>query len=240
MPAETVVEALPLMHWRRTVERTAASETAALMVYVALIHMSDQETREVPYPANPLMPLGLTFTTMVQMADATYDDLQQATGLSRPLVSAGVSRLEELDLIHPEGSHQKRRYCITSKGTTGGWFKLPRAAIVRNHTIFPFGHFLLRSKHELHAMKLYLYLAAVRPNGKEFALSTYETIHKRTGIPERDIRKALSLLIGTGLLRNIHREHEANLKNYGPNQYYLTGSDKLKGYDSEQVPAATA
>lgn len=224
VPSESVLGALPQMLWRRTRQRTAASETAALMVYVALILMS--EVDEWPLPQ------------VAQIADATYDALQKATGLSRALVAAGVVRLVELDLIRPQGSHQQRRYLIVWKGTTRGWFKLPSMAIVRHQVILPFANFTLRSKHELHAMKLYLYLAARRPNGEEFTLASYENINDRIGVPERDVRKAISLLIGTGLLRNVNRERDVALKNYGPNQYYLTGSDRLKGYDADRVASS--
>jgi DNA-binding GntR family transcriptional regulator len=38
-------------------------------------------------------------------------------------------------------------------------------------------------------------------------MASYETISERTGISERDIRKAISLLIGTGLLLGVNRDH---------------------------------
>jgi len=221
VPSKSVLEALPEMLWRPIQERSAASETAGLMVYVALIFSS--EIGESP------LPHGL------QLSDASYDDLQVATGLSRKLVANGLARLIELALIEPIGSHQKRRYVIVWKGTTGGWFKLPCQAIAREQKIIPFANFTLRSKHELHAMKLYLYLAACRSNGRQDSLASYETIHDRIGIPEKDIRKAISVLIGVGLLRSVHREHEAELNSYGPNQYFLTGCEKLRGHDSDPL-----
>jgi hypothetical protein len=242
-----VIEALPLLRWSRGGERTAAGETAALMVYIALILMSDEESEEVPMPQiqqilrgpHPPPIVQQTYTRTVQVAHATYDALQKSTSLSRTLVATGVARLVELDLIRPLGSHQKRRYLIVSKGKTGGWFKLPSAPIVRNQTIFPFGNFTLRSKHELHALKLYLYLAARRVNAQEFTLVSYENIFERIGVSERDIRKATSLLINSGLLRNVHRESDVAQKHFGPNQYYMTGSDKLRGANVAQATASS-
>lgn len=219
VPSESVLEALPEMLWRPNQERSAASETAALMVYVALVFSS--ELGEWPLPPG------------AQISAASYDDLQVATGLSRKLVANGLARLIELTLIEPIGSHQKRRYLIVWKGVTGGWFKLPCQAITREQKIMPFANFTLRSKHELHAMKLYLYLAARRRNERQDSLASYETINRAIGIPEKDIRKAISLLIGVGLLRSVHRDHEVELNSYGPNQYFLTGSEKLRGYSSD-------
>ena len=93
-----------------------------------------------------------------------------------------------------------------------------------------FKNFTLRSKHELHAMKLYLYLAACRDNAKAYSMASYETITERIGIPERYIRKAISLLIGTGLLRSVDREHNHGDHAHGPNKYFVTGSERLFGF----------
>jgi predicted transcriptional regulator len=160
-------------------------------------------------------------------AQATYDELGLATALSRSLISQGLQRLQVLGLIRPEGSHQKRCYWIIWGGT--GWFKLPCQAIVAGPVIVPFKNFTLRSKPELHAMKLYLYLAAVRDNGTPYSMASYETIYAKTGILERDIRKAISVLIGCGLIASVDRKHEEGLNEYGPNKYYLKGHHKLVG-----------
>lgn len=214
VPSEPVLEALPLVMWRPQKGRTAATETAALMVYVALNFSSEIEQ-------------GST----LQIAAATYDELNTATGLSRQMLSRALCRLEELELIEPQGSHQQRRYLIKWKGE-GRWFKLPCRAIVKQQKILPFHNFTLRSKYELHAMKLYLYLAARRRNELEYSMASYEIIHSRVGIPEVDIRKAISLLIGAGLLQSVHRESEVSLNKFGPNQYFFAGCGSLRGIDA--------
>lgn len=132
----------------------------------------------------------------------------------------GASRMT--DLIHPEGSHQKRRYKINWP-QEHRFFKLPCQAIVTGKVINPFKHFTMRSKHELHAMKLYLYFASIRGNQSFHSMASYETIFDRTKIPERDIRKAISLLISTGLLVSVDRDHKQMLNKNEPNKYYLAG-----------------
>jgi biotin operon repressor len=154
-------------------------------------------------------------------ADATYTQLGEMTGLSRSLISHGLMRLQTLGLITATGSAQKRRYWIA--GPHMPWFKLPCQAIVYQGAIAPFKTFTLRSKHELHALKLYLYLAACRGNVSEFSMVSYEKIHERTGISERDIRRAISLLISSGLLVSVDREFSQTLKVNEANKYFLNG-----------------
>jgi hypothetical protein len=65
-------------------------------------------------------------------------------------------------------------------------------------------------------------------------MTSYETIHARPGIAERDTRRAISPLIGSKLLINIDREYRHLLKLNEANMYYLSGSNAL------HKPAAAA
>jgi hypothetical protein len=76
-------------------------------------------------------------------------------------------------------------------------------------------------------MKLYLYFAAIRSNYSFYSMASYETIFERTGISERDIRKATSILITCGLLAGVNHEHNHILKQNEPNKYYLKGYTAL-------------
>ncbi|WP_295521767.1 hypothetical protein [uncultured Pseudacidovorax sp.] len=221
-PSEPVRDALPLLLWAPDGELAAATSAAALMLYVALLFQARTETQE-------------DGTTAV-IAHATYDELEVATGRPRAMVADGLKRLQRTGLVTPQGSAQRRSYVLT--GPHEKWFKLPCRAIVKDGVIQPFTTFSLRSKHELHALKLYLYLAAVRSNAVAYTMAAYETIHARTGIPERDIRRAISLLISSGLLINIDREFSRTLKVNEANKYYLTGNGDL--FPRETVPAAAA
>lgn len=218
VPSEPVLNALPLMSWRTAASKTAASDTAALMLYVALIFTAELEAD--------------LSGIIHQVSAASYDDLEHATALSRKLVADGLKRLFDLQLVSRHGSHQKRRYRITwPLVPRAGWFKIPCQAVARDGQITPFGNFTLRSKHELHALKLYLYLAACRNNTSPYSMASYETIFRNIGIPERDIRKAISLLIGTGLLRSVDRNHDVAINDFGPNKYFFVGCERLVGHD---------
>lgn len=221
-PSEPLRAALPGMRWQSEGELSAATSAAALMLYVALLFRARIETQEDGSSA--------------MTAQATYDELETATGRPRAMVADGLRRLQLTGLVTPQGSAQRRSYLLT--GPHEKWFKLPCRSVVKDGVIRPFTTFSLRSKHELHALKLYLYLAAVRSNADPYTMASYETIHERTGIPERDIRRALALLISSGLLINIDREFSQALKVNEANKYYLTGHADL--FPRQTAPAAAA
>lgn len=220
LPTAPVLEALPQMTWSRAGGVQPAAETAALMLFIALNFMVSTSTDEQ--------------NQFHAVAEGTYVDLGEATGLSRALISAGLQRLQALGLIAPEGSHQKRRYKITWPAEHR-FFKLPCQAITNGNVIAPLKNFTMRSKHELHALKLYLYFASIRGNYLPYSMASYETIFARTRIPERDIRRAISVLIGAGLLEGVDREHSKTRGVNEPNKYYLKGYSALVGQRQGQA-----
>jgi hypothetical protein len=208
VPIEPIIPMLPLLKWRAENGVTASRNAAALILYVTLIFVAERKTLDkilLSYQSGP-----------------TYAELEALTGLSRALISAGLKRLIELELIEVSGSAQNRIYLISMEGKR--WFKLPSMALFDGGRITPFRQLTLRSKLDLHAMKLYLYLASVRDNNRMFSMAAHETIHAKTGIPEGDIRRAHSLLTNVRLLAGIEREHKGVLdKTNEPNKYYLRG-----------------
>jgi len=211
LPSAPVKDALPNVRWQADDDTPASAATAALMLYVVLNFMA--------------RPVTLADGTAARVSEASYDALGDATGLSRSLIAGGLKRLQRLGLVTATGSAQKRSYVIT--GPHDRWFKLPCRAILRDGVLRPFTTFTMRTKHELHAMKLYLYLAAVRPNVSESTMVSYETIHQRIGVPENDIRRAINVLNASGLLINIDREYSRTLKVNEANKYHLTGHHDL-------------
>ena len=225
LPTVPVLAALPQMTWSHAGLTTPAAETAALMIFIALNFMaSTSHDEQQQFHA---------------VAEGTYIDLGEATGLSRALISAALQRLQTLGLIAPEGSHQKRRYKITWP-VEHRFFKLPCQAITNGNVIVPFKNFTMRSKHELHALKLYLYFASIRSNYLPYSMASYDTIFDRTRIPERDIRRAISELIGAGLLDGVDREHSQTRGVNEPNKYYLKGYAALIGQKQGQTTEASA
>lgn len=211
LPSAPVMAALADLRWQPDHDTPASAATAALMLYVVLNFLA--------------RPTTLADGSATRVSEASYDALGDATGLSRSLIAGGLKRLQRLGLVTATGSAQRRGYVIT--GPHDRWFKLPCRAILRDGVLRPFTTFTMRTKHELHAMKLYLYLAAVRPNVSESTMASYERIHERTGVPENDIRRAINVLNASGLLINIDREYSRTLKVNEANKYYLTGHYEL-------------
>ncbi len=217
LPSDATLSVLTQLRWARDGDLSPASSTVALMLYVALHFMAEDVIEGTDDDQST-----------ARVAAASYDDLMHAIGgKSRSLVSQGLTRLEQLQLITREGSHQKRRYRLTMSHP--GWFKLPCQAIVRSGVIEPFAALTLRSRHELHAMKVYLYLAARRDNQKTYTLASYEKISAATGVPERYMRKALVTMSLCGLLADISRDRDTKggTAAYGPNVYFLRGHKQL-------------
>ncbi len=197
------------------------------MLYVALLFHRRERSVETEVPPSELLfiPAGTTTTTTQHFAELTYDDFEHLTGLSRSLIRQGLLRLTEMGLVQAQGSRQQREYILAWPG--GRWFKLPCRAILRRDGIAPFKTFTLRTKHELNAMKLYLYLADVRNRSTFHSEVSYEVIRERLGTPERDIRRAINVLTAAGLLARVQRETERAASYWGPNKYFLTGYQDL-------------
>lgn len=77
----------------------------------------------------------------------------------------------------------------------------------------------------------------VRDNNSGFSVAAYETIFRNTGIPERDIPRALNVLNACGLMARVTRENDVDANVYGPNKYYLSG---YRGFFSGPESTATA
>jgi hypothetical protein len=185
VPADPIVGLLPLLKWQAANGSRASANTAALILYATLIFVSEPDPRSNDEP-----------TTIWCRATASYSELETLTGLSRALIAAGLKRLIELNLIAATGSNQNRVYLIFGNGKR--WFKLPCLALFEGGKITPFRRLTLRSKLDLHAMKLYLYFASARDNQRMFSMASHATIHAKTGIPESDVRRAHSLLTSIG------------------------------------------
>lgn len=222
VPSVGLVDALKAMSWNREGELSPAKDAAALMIYVVLLFISRQHSVERSFLSSLL---GSDIDLKERAAEITYDGLEKITGLSRSLIRQGLVRLEFLRLIQPSGSRQKRRYRILE--SPGRWFKLPCRAVMTVDGVPAFKTFTLRSKHELNALKMYLYLADVRGRDLEYTEASYEKIYERLGIPERDIRRAINVLNTSGLLAQVNRESDRENSSWGPNKYFLKGYKDL-------------
>lgn len=199
--------------WSGTGIVKGSAAIAALQLWVALVTLADEEKTE----------------SGAVTVEATYDALMDATGLSRKLVAAGLKGLQDVGVVRVEAVGRRRRYYLPH----GHWCKLPARSIYSGQRIPAFHHFQKRSVCELHAMKLYLYYVAVRHRERPYAMSAFETIHSRTGVPEKWIPRANAFLLNAGLVVNIEKEKSGDTKWKEPNKYFLAG------YKDLFIPRAT-
>lgn len=218
VPAEGLTGTLKTITWQRTGDGSPAAGTAALMIYIAMLIAQVERQRRVEF-------LGAEIDRIEHVAEITYDQIAELTGLSRSLIRQGLVRLESTGLFSATGSRQNRCYVLKWEGLR--WFKLPCRAIVAKGEITAFTTLTLRTKHELNALKLFLYLADVRDRNKDYTEASYEKIFERTGIPERDIRRAINVLNACGLLAQVQRDSDRDISSWGPNKYYLKGYKDL-------------
>ncbi len=169
----------------------------------------------------PLVHLDATVSRL------TYEDMNALTGLSKKLISAGIQILIAREFIwRVDGAGT---YGIFGLGEGENWAKLPGLALMsKAQTSFsPFQHFFLRSKHELNALKLYFYYAVTRDRAKPYSEPSFERIFEKTGVSERDIASANSLLISSGLLARTRPVPSDDAKKFESNHYYMTGYNHL-------------
>ncbi|WP_076592603.1 hypothetical protein [Herminiimonas arsenitoxidans] len=157
------------------------------------------------------------------VARLTYEDFIQITGLSKKLISLGLQKLLERKLIRRiDGAGS---YEIYGLGSGEQWSKLPGLELLTpaKTSFAPFSNFFMRGRHELNAMKLYFYYASTRDRDNAFSTPAFPTILSKTGVPEREIPKANSFLLTSGLLYRTRSMEKDDTKPHEANHYYLTG-----------------
>lgn len=210
MPKKWVMAGMLKEHfkWGPSNGANGAASIAALQLWITLVSQAEGDE--------------IIGTVSTRFADLTYEALMDATGLSRKLISSGMIELEATELIAIEKIGRFNRYHI--KGyEPGDWCKLPGRSMYVEKRIPAFHVFHKRAVCELHALKLYVYYAAVRDRETPFSMASFETIHARTGVPEKWIPRANAFLLNAGLLVNIGTEKLVGTKWKEPNKYYLAG-----------------
>lgn len=189
----------------RWADSQGANEIAALMTLLPVAQFADQATG---------------------IAKVTYDVLQLATGRSREKISRGLDKLIERNVIEAWASGQST-YRLVGYDRTQGWGKLPARRMYASERIEAFDHFHLRRVVELDALKMYLLIVALRDRNTNFATVGYDRIVELTGIDRSRVKRAISLLVSSGL---VHVERQlSDMSDYGvKNAYRLAFLDSYR------------
>jgi hypothetical protein len=164
-----------------------AGKVAALMLYIAIAHNVN------PEPNREYSETGF--------AKLSYSDFEKIVGLSRAKIADGLKILEELGIVAINKGEKTSVYQLVGYNPKQGWAKLPYRHLYHEGCIKVFNEFHLRKKTELNALKMYLLVAAFRNNDLNHTIISYEKINHYTGIPENDIRSAISSLVNLNLIQ---------------------------------------
>jgi len=161
---------------------------AALKVYVALCLKAN-------FKAGSYLP----DTGCVQRS---ISQLSELVGLSRPMTIKGLRKLQEWKIVSVK-SGRPAIYHIVDYEKAKYWTKLPRTHLYagpKENRIELLRNMSNRSKTTLHALQMYLYLAAIRDKKSHLAKVTYERMMEVMGITRNEVSKAISTLIGFNLI----------------------------------------
>lgn len=195
MPSNWVNEKtlLPQLQWKGPGK---SNYIAALMIYIVFIHEVCVDESD----------------GKIGQCRLTYEDIHTATGLSRPKISKGLALLKEWKHVEQIGHARNGLFEVADiekvyKKDASGWAKCPANGLYKNASkknqsaINAFKQFNLRSKIELHALKLYLVILTRKDNISGKTIIGYDKINEYTSIATNDISAASSLLVTTGLIR---------------------------------------
>ena len=153
--------------------------------------------------------------------EASLENLEAWTGLSRLSVLRGIRRAVEHGLIiyEPGGPRRKSHFELARPETdgAGGWAKLPTAQVRQRIPRIPH-----RGDVGLAALKIYLTLIAARSNANTVVALRHDTLRAKTGCQTGHVRAALSLLANEGLIHVVHEEDSADAR-YKAQKYQICG-----------------
>lgn len=166
-----------------------------------------------------LMAVSLLANFNSHKARNSLSDLEILTGLSRPMVIAGVADLEAKGLLLVDRSGHVNEYELVVPGDDRNFGKMPYETLRRH-----LAEISNRGAITLAALKIYLLLVSWRPNQSLTIAVGHEKIRDATGIQTRHVRPALDILLNHTLIRLSVSEGLAPGEPRGRhNVYTLTG-----------------
>jgi hypothetical protein len=128
-------------------------------------------------------------------AKVSFSDLEKLTGLSRPMVSKGIARLEKLKIIKVSRNYHTNEYKLNFSDDDEGWAKVPVDRIKLNLPSIS-----NRGQASLVALKIYMVVISVRNNKTIRVPIAYKTLTAYTGVQKAKVRAGLDILYSHSLL----------------------------------------
>ncbi|HUO22632.1 MAG TPA: hypothetical protein VMU59_08970 [Caulobacteraceae bacterium] len=137
----------------------------------------------------------------------SYDQLMELTDLSRGMVAKGVALLKASGIVTVEAAPGvTSRYRLSGYAVGDTFGRMPKALLYRGPSVVQLKtlyELSLRNEADVNAMKLYLLICGTQDRNTRIALINHHTIWLKTGIPEKKIRRALSVLYEHGLVSHV-------------------------------------
>lgn len=166
----------------------------------------------------------------------SYNDMQRICGLNRSAILSGLNKLESQQLIAvTRQTGCPSRYQLMSQN-----FKFAKVplTIVDGEKLKGFslkGSLIpqySRTEAVLDSLKLYLLLLALRNSHTNRALIGYDGIVTRTGVPRKNIRRAISMLINLGLI-HVESTIMPGMSRQGANRYFISDLARYRPMNEE-------
>ena len=137
----------------------------------------------------------------------SYDQLMELTDLSRGMVAKVVALLKTSGIVSVETAPGvTSRYRLAGYGPKDTYGRMPKALLYRGPSVLALKtlyELSLRNEADVNAMKLYLLICGMQDKDTRIAVINHHTIGQKTGIPEKKIRRALSVLYEHGLVSHV-------------------------------------
>jgi hypothetical protein len=143
-----------------------------------------------------ILALSASIDFSSRKAKLSLSDLEVLTGLSRPKVIAGLKFLTTLLIVKVDKKSHVHEYELTERADDDYWGKVPYERIRKHLSEIP-----NRGAVPLTALKIYLLLISIRPNGSESVAIGYKTLLDYLGCQRSQIRSALDILYSHTLIR---------------------------------------
>jgi hypothetical protein len=174
--------------------KNAGAHMSALRIYLAFALVADYTTRN---------------------AAISWTKLQALTGLSRPMVTKGITTAKEMGLIDIDTSGHTHSYALLSKEDDVAFTQVP---MTLKDTL---SQLPTRGFHALDALKVYMTLLTVRRRHSDISAISHRKIVTWTGIQPRRIRAAVDVLINHNLVHVMSAESDGI--GHPHNEYRLLG-----------------
>jgi hypothetical protein len=179
--------------------RNVGADIAALKIYILVCIKGVRTTK------NRLLDFGGQNRVIVDgarlEAKLTYDDIAESCGLSRKLISEGISKLSGRGIVAKSGTTRKVSYVVVQCAASR-WAKLPVREFYKGERLPALTALKNRYEYERSALKLFVYLLSIRKNAEKYVTVSKGTIERQTGISAGDVNEAIKFMLALGLLEN--------------------------------------